>query len=473
VIATPELRPFLLLLAAVAIPAFLLLVGKKEALLVWLGITLSVQVFDSQFFTNLPASRVIGLLCGPGLLAYGFALYRTALGRLWLVNFAYLVLLAIVFGWLWPWPDTTHARPFTLQAGGRSVVYLVKCVTDVSLTVFVASMLREPRRVWLLMKGFLGGAVATACAGLVQAGTGYDLYFSITGLNEYVISNTTRPRGLSFEPRALGMACVYGIVLALIGRRRLGRAWGVALAVCCAGLAVSGSFSAIGLFGAGLAGVALASRGAERRVILGLIIGVAMTGLVLAAGFPGFFREAVERIQFYGALENRYSGPAPPTVGEAIAYRLDVFDGSALLFLLKNPLFAWIGTGPGLISLPASSYVPPGVYSEIWSPDVGINSVPFHGLLLEVSNTGVVGLLTWCFSVALCLQAFQRLRFHCRDESERHAWLAASAFFLTGALLYVVQASVLPIWGVVLGVGWSAAEMAGRKQRAAVVEETP
>jgi hypothetical protein len=295
----------------------------------------------------------------------------------------------------------------------------------------------------------------------------------MTGLNEYVITDATRPRGLSFEPRALGMACVYGIVLAMIGRRKLGRTWGVALAVCCAGLIVSGSFSAIGLFGAGLVGVALASQGAERRVIVGIIIGVAVTGLLLGAGFPGFFHKAIERVQFYGSLENRYSGPAPPSIGEAIAYRLDVFDASALLFLLHNPLYAWIGTGPGLISLPASSYVPPGVYSEIWGPDVGINSPPFHGLLLEVSNTGVLGLLTWCLSVMVCLQAFQRLRSYCRDESERHAWSAAKAFFLTGALLYAVQASVLPVWGVVLGVGWSAALAARAQALTTPVEEQP
>jgi hypothetical protein len=470
-IATPDLRAILLFVVAVSIPAVFLIVGKKEPLLVWLGFTLSVQVFDSQFFTNLPASRVIGLLCGPGLLAYGIALYRTAPGRLWLFNFAYLVLLAILFGWIWPWPDTTGTRPFTLQAGGRSIVYLAKCITDVSLTVFVASMLREPRRVWLLMKGFLVGAVATACAGLWQAATGYDLYFAITRLNEYVMVNTSRPRGLSFEPRSLGMACVYGIVLTLIGRRQLGKAWGVALAACCGGLVVSGSFSAMGLFGAGLAGVFLASRGTERRVVVGLIIGVALMGFVVAAAVPSLFREAAARIQFYGDLEHRYSGPSPLSSGEAVAYRLDVFDASALLFFLKNPHMAWIGTGPGLVSLPASSYVPPGVYSEIWSADVGINSLPFHGLLLEVSNSGVVGLLTWCLSVALCLRALGRCCLYAADESELRAWSAARAVFLTGSLLYVVQVSVLPIWSVVLGVGWSAAGLAGKKRRAAVVKE--
>ncbi|MBK6799329.1 MAG: hypothetical protein IPG76_21730 [Acidobacteria bacterium] len=50
---------------------------------------------------------------------------------------------------------------------------------------------------------------------------------------------------------------------------------------------------------------------------------------------------------------------------------------------MDQPLYAIMGTGPGLVSLPASDYVPPRLYSLIWTPETGVNSPPYHGSYLN------------------------------------------------------------------------------------------
>ena len=60
---------------------------------------------------------------------------------------------------------------------------------------------------------------------------------------------------------------------------------------------------------------------------------------------------------------------------ESAAFRMDVLDGPALLFLVDNPLFLIIGTGPGLVPLPATAYLPQGAYGE-WMRETGITSSP-------------------------------------------------------------------------------------------------
>src|SRR5688572_8197565 len=97
-------RQLLLLGVAVVVPVLAYVFKRPKLALGRLGFTLFVQVFDTTVITNLPAGRIIGLLYLPAAVVALRNFARLAPIRIWLINFAYLVLLGIVFGFLLPWP---------------------------------------------------------------------------------------------------------------------------------------------------------------------------------------------------------------------------------------------------------------------------------------------------------------------------------------------------------------------------------
>jgi hypothetical protein len=121
---------------------------------------------------------------------------------------------------------------------------------------------------------------------------------------------------------------------------------------------------------------------------------------------------------------------------------------------LRNPLYAITGTGPGLISLPASEHVPSGVYKIVFPI---IDSPPAHGILLELANTGIVGVTTWIFQVASIFFLGRRLR---GRRGLPFPPEAVTRIFLAAAALYSVQVSPSPFWAVFLGLGWAIAHVA-------------
>jgi hypothetical protein len=153
-------------------------------------------------------------------------------------------------------------------------------------------------------------------------------------------------------------------------------------------------------------------------------------------------------------METRLSGKRfdePQNLLESIAFRMEIFDSSALFFLADNPIYLLSGTGPGLISIPATSYMPQsGAYS--WIVDTGLNCQPTTGLLSEISNTGVIGLLFWFIICFYSFLAFNSLIRHYPDEKEK--WMATRAAFVVGMAIFAIQTSPLSaITPVLMGLG--------------------
>jgi len=71
---------------------------------------------------------------------------------------------------------------------------------------------------------------------------------------------------------------------------------------------------------------------------------------------------------------------------------LEVFDRAAMRFLYYNPQYILFGTGPNLISIPASNYISFRA-SQIYGNR--IDSVPHMGAIQIFSNYGLMGLFLW------------------------------------------------------------------------------
>lgn len=456
-------RQLILLAIAIIVPLFLMWTKRHRLLLSFVCFTFFVQVFDTALLTNLPVGRIVGLLYLPRALTQLRQWAKLTPVRAWLINYGWLLLLGLLFGFIWPWPDTTYSRPFTLAAPGKTIIYSARLLTDLSLAIFFAAEILRARSILWIGRAIVAGSTVSAVAGLFQFVTDIDLYYILTGLGEQIL-NLGRARGLVGEPRALGLSCTYGIMTLLIGRNKISSLWIVLLLFNLTGLLITYSASSLVLFAAGIVVNWLFFSNRERLIAAGVASGMALIIFLTSVFTPDQFKIAIETLSLRFDPDIKLAGIPPGTFGQEIAYRLDVFDASALLFLLDQPLYALIGTGPGLVSLPASDYVPPGLYSLIWTPELGINSPPFHGLLLELSNGGLLSLLLWIAQVISCWIALRFLYRHSALLSDNSGWQPGDwkfgyALFLIGAAFYIVQASYTPLWCVFLGIGWVAVKL--------------
>ncbi len=462
-----DVRQLLLLALALAVPLVLFALGKPRLVLGWVCITLSVHIFDTTIFTNLPAARVVGLLYLPYALLTARSWLRAAPAQVAVFGLIYLAILGIIFGFVIPWPDTTGHRPFNMTAPGRAIVYLTRLLVDLSLTVFVAHELRKPGAIFFLGRMFVLGATLSALAGLLLlVMPGFDPYFAITGLRHLNGIQFVRARGLSFEPRGLGMACVYSLMILIIKPGHLTFQRQGLMLINVLGMLVSYSSSSLVLFAAGIITVAtLLSRGMRRTIFKIVLIASAFT-VIGAFTLPQQFAIAKQTVIEHLDPTIRLRGAEPENLGQVIAYRLDSFDASALLFLFDQPVYAFIGTGPGMMLLPASNYVPPGLFSAMYPPERGLDGLPTHGPLLELSNGGVIALAAWIIQIMFCWRALRIVWRRQTNPQHAQEWQFSRGLFIIGVVFYTIQTSITsPIWAVLLGIGWSAALLVNRQAR--------
>ncbi len=468
-----DIRQLFLLAVALAVPIVLFALGKPRLVLGWACITLSVHIFDTTIFTNLPAARVVGLLYLPYALLTAPSWLRTAPAQVAVLSLIYLIVLGVIFGFVIPWPDTTGHRPFNMTAPGRAIVYLSRLLIDLSLTVFVAHELCKPGAIFFLARAFVLGATLSALAGLLLLVIpGFDPYFAITGLRNLNGIQFVRARGLSFEPRGLGMACVYSLMILIIKPGRLTIQRQSLMLINVLGMLVSYSSSSLALFAAGIVIVSTLLSRRMRRTITKVVLIASVFILIGALTIPQQFAIAKQAIIEHLDPTIRLRGAEPENLGQAIAYRLDSFDASALLFLFDQPVYAFIGTGPGMMLLPASSYVPPGLFSAMYPPERGLDGLPTHGPLLELSNGGVITLTAWIVQILVCWRALRIIWRRQTDPQRAQEWQFGRVFFLIGVVFYSIQTSITsPIWAVLLAIGWAAALLVNKQARLTVSSE--
>ena len=463
-------RQVALLGIAIIVPCTLFLMGRTRLLLGWVCITLFVQIFDSN--VNFVPGRIVGFLYMPYALLTARNWLRLLPVKAWLWGFLYLLILGIAFGFIWPWPDTTGSRALPLTPQGRTIIYLLRMMSTASLAVFIANELRKPGTLLYLGKMMVVGTSLTATFGVISSATNFDFFTLITGFRPDI--GSARARGLSIEPRILGGACVYGIMILLLLRKsKLSITWSSLrwcglIVIHLASLLLTASTSALALFLMGLLVGGLFFPARARLMVIGVavtsVMGVTLFQVLMTDRFAFAVGQVHSRLE---PEDSRLGGVKPTNIGQAIAFQMDIFDACAALFLYDQPLYAMVGTGPGLVTLPGSSYVPPGRFSDIWSPDVGINSPPTSGFLLELSNGGIIALTLWIVQVIACHSALRLLATNQVPTDDPEGWRFAHAFFLMGSAFYLMQVGFSPRAAVLLGIGWAASRIvAERRQQA-------
>lgn len=471
-----DVRVLVLAAVVVVIPAYLVLRRQDEMLLRWICFTVALDVLNPQFVIHLPAARVAGLIALPGVLRTLKGGCRSFPAKLLLIQYGYAALLGLIFGYLVPWDDGAYLRTFFETGEGRVIVYMLKETGDVSLALFVAQRLVSGRSPDRLIRYVLWGTGTACIGGLLQAATRVDLYAGITGSPPLDV--TLRARGFDYEPRGLGLMAVCGLILTLLVlARSFNLKYSLIATLHLAALFVSTSTSALYALAAGLAAIMMLEPRLRRPAFLyaGVTCGLLLC-LVILTIQPTWMRGWSDNLAIRTST-NRFAG-APSDFNDQILYRLDIFDGSALQFFEANPVYVLIGTGPGLISLPATAYIPNSIYyAWVQESGAGLNTLPSLGLLIELANGGGADLLLWLLIVGSSLRAARRLQLKAENRTTSDLSLEGSAFAAM-ACIYLAQASPLSaIWPVFLGAGLAAAQldhdMTSLTRRSSLVMATP
>jgi hypothetical protein len=445
----------LLFVTILAVPLFLMMKRDGDRLLLWLVAVICTDVFNARTAVNVSAASMAGLL----LIPYSARLllaFRRAPAVAWAAaHFAYLVLLGIAFGFAFPWVDTI-GRPLNLQAPGRTVLYLMREAAGFSIAVFVGQQVAKAGRPDRVLTAVLIASIATSAFAMLEYVTGISWYLLF---NEGRLAPTYwnfRVRGLNFEPRALGTIIAHGFVIAILCiayRRRIQLAIGT-LGSGAAAILLSGSTSGVIAAAAGAGAVSLAQRRVRRRL---LRYGIPLVLVVGAIAWANWNRVAAlqQLLSVRVGSTVRY-GPAS-TWFQEVAFRLETFDTAAALFLAANPIYWLIGTGPGLVSIPATPYLPITPYTIIYVGP-GVNSPPTMGIVLELANGGVIALALW---FGFVLSAARSLRWMSQQAGPNQAgWRVARWSFVGAAAVYMMTAGFLSsCWPLFVGIGFGATFM--------------
>jgi len=345
--------------AIFAIPLWLMFQRRGDWLLLWVVAVTCTDVCSVRGPITVSGASVVGVL----LIPYSARLLVVSKMRgplLWaLAHLAYLTVLGIAFGFAFPWPDDL-GRSFNLQAPGRTVLSLTREAASLSIAVFVAQQVAKARRPDRFLNVVLLTTLLTSTVAVLERVTGVSFYVLFTsGVLEPTYHNL-RVRGLNFEPRGLALSEAHAVVICvlLLSVRKRVRFVLATLVANLAGLFLSGSTSGLITTAAGLGTMSLA-RQRVRRYMLWTLLAIGLAAAVaaqssFASTWQNLLMERLGTTVRHGGAETWF---------ENIVYRMEVFDTVAALFLVANPVYLFVGTGPALISLPATAYLPLTVYS--------------------------------------------------------------------------------------------------------------
>ncbi len=450
------MQQLLLFLIELGVPLLCFGLKKPQWAAAWVGFTLCVNIFDTRLLTNLPAGRLVGLVYLPWAMQDAVNWVRYKAVAAFAANVGLMLISAVFFGFIVPW-QVVEAHPiFSLTPHGRVLVFLVRTAADFSLTIFLARQLVKPGALLLLGRAVVAGATVSVLAGLPNlVFRGFDPFYLITGLHSLGGIQLIRSRGLSYEPRSLGMACAYAIAVLLVYpaiplTRRV-----TLLFLNVMGVIITFSSSGFGLVILAVLVLWLRMKKRMRAVLIMAVACIPFLLILLGAVMPDRLRlaELIVAEHFNG---KELQGAQPQNLGEAIGWHLDAFDAAAFVFLYSNPLYILTGTGPGMVLIPAAGYITPGIFTEMYGGK-GLNGLPTLGPLLEVSNTGLIGLLLWAAQIWLLLNALKKML--CRTAgTQRHTeWRFGYDMFLAATAFYLIQVSNFsPYWAVFLAIGWAA-----------------
>ena len=373
----------LLLLLCTAIPGFLIYVKKRTDLsIVWLALIIVCDIFNSQLYMNLAALLIFGMTVTPYLWFNRKDFYSNRAVQLLSIYFIYLVLLGIYHGFVLPWPDLSGVRSFKDQAQWRTILHLGRTVCEWFVVLFlVLEIERKPKQILsLFLRTMFFASIALAMSALLEKALQIDFYHFFTRGRALLLPD--RPRGFAYEPRGLSQNLAYAMLLTPFVPLPRWKYFFVPLFAFVA-IYFTISFSGIAVLVSGLILLGILFPISHLEFIrrnLKSASGVCLAVMVvLAISISALPKSSLHHMHV--RLDYLFDS--------GVAEKLEVFDAASVNFLDHHPKYYLLGTGPGLIYLPAGDYILERD-KYIWNNH--FEALPHLGAVLIISNSGLLGL---------------------------------------------------------------------------------
>jgi hypothetical protein len=339
--------------------------------------------------------------------------YLTPL-TLWLLL---LIFLMFIYGWMFPWPDTSGARGFNQQSEGRSIIFTVGMILQIFAFIYFSQSNIKKLDFEKIIQ--ITAIVSTICALFTFLDYfGFEIYNVLNPFEQRDIryENIGRTRGINGEPRTNAQILVFGIFTMLVFKHIKYRflLMAVSLIAFYLSMSLSGVIVLVIAVFFVFSSPKLISR--NKRLIL---LAVPFIAIILISSFQN---------NIFGNFSEYLSNKQNKMIEHETV--LEVFDDSAVSFFKDNPEYILFGVGPGLISLPASNYISP--YAQAIYGD-RIDSIPHMWIIQVVSNTGLVGLALFG------LFFYRSIKLIRRSEKMKLLSSGSSRYAIIVVFLYVLQ----------------------------------
>jgi hypothetical protein len=380
---------------------FFIFTDNKKGITVLIIISLLNNLLNASFGFKIPFHLFISLILFPYVLYNINAIpskYKNLVNPI-LIEFVYLILLAIIFGFIIPWEYNEFDRTWTQRALGRSFIQILRMLSEFSLLFLILLWLNKNK---ITVKFLLNTTSIIIITSVIFAIID-TLFFH--GILKVALLSTARDDlgnrfvGLNAEPREFGQVCSFVSLLlvcfAKFHKNKLTR-YGIILSFI--GVLISFSASTYLLTIVWLFIYLLITKKYKKIAYVSVFIILSYFSLIQI----DFFKDnTLSKIEFVLNSDIESIDKEKVKTDEPdIFTKFEIFDRAALNFLHSEPLYLIIGTGPNLISIPASKYLNSAARSIYGDT---INSVPHSFLVNLISRSGVLGFCLWLYFFILLL----------------------------------------------------------------------
>lgn len=386
-------QPLLIVLYFLLSIYFIYFNKRKSIPLIWFGLIVSIDIFNSQKYLNLTAIKVLGLCYIPILTMNLKSILREKIGKAYFGQILFLFLLGLYFGVINPWDNPGNIRVGRDAPSLRFLIHTGSIFLELLACFYISSILKKTKDgIKTICISFIAGSMASSVFAGIEYMTHFDFYHFFTAQPEIYIAD--RMKGLNYEPRGLSQSCAYSILLSIIFYKTLKKWIFIILPILLFGGYLM-TYSTAGNMTLVIGGGVLYSvyvfqlfKLENKRKLLVNLFGVFAIIISLAAynyaSDNTLFKRLVHKKNIYE--DTRFIN------------KLEIFDSSTANFFYENPKFLFFGVGPGLAYFPASQAMTPEKKKN-WPH--GFTALPHMGVILLVANGGVLNLLIWLF-IAYC-----------------------------------------------------------------------
>lgn len=390
-----NLSQIFLIISCLFIPIYFIYFKREKINLstVWLGIIITLDIFNSQKYMNLSAV----LLFGAAALPYNYKQFSELKNNkpLMLIAgyFLYLCILGLYHGFLYPWEDLTGIRSFKDKAQMRTILHLGRSFLEWSCILFLIIRIQKSQEtISILIKTIFFSSITLAFGAIIEIVFKVDIYHFFTAGRQLL--DPQRARGLAYEPRGLSQNLAYAILLTPFVNLPKWKYIFIILFLF-SGFYLTISFTGYAILGGGaLLMLILFSifRIQDLKKYKFIILGA----LVSIIFFSGIIFNSISSKSAYHLKERLNI-----VLAKNLVHKLEVFDAAAINFLNHNPKYYLFGAGPGTIYLPASNYILERD-NHIWRNK--FEALPHMGGVLILSNSGILGFMLFLLALTLGLR---------------------------------------------------------------------